>query len=44
MIKECGGRLVWCDENCEFCLAARTTTSTEETAERHEGSEEETGT
>ena len=41
-IKECGGRLVWCDENCELCLAARNTTSTEETAERHEGSEEET--
>lgn len=41
VIKECGGRLVWCDENCEACLGARTISSTEKTAGMREGSEEE---
>ena len=40
VIKECGGWLVWCDENCEACLAARTTASTEETDGTHEKSKE----
>lgn len=30
VIKECGGRLVWCDENCEACLGTKNTTSTED--------------
>lgn len=41
VIKECGGRLVWCDKNCEACLAARTTSSTEKTAGMREESEAE---
>lgn len=41
VIKECGGRLVWCDENCEACLAARTTSKTENTEGMHAESEEE---
>lgn len=41
-LREKNGKPVWCSENCEDCIAARTTTSTKVQEGIHKESEEET--